>query len=178
MLNGLIRNSFTTLVNGKFKKRVINIDNYKKIEGMLYKYKKIKKEICNLELEVEFVKNNYEGCTGLSYEEKGTPTNKFSSVVENEVVTKERMLKELSKRIELKQLEIEKIDNALSILNDKKKELIRLRYIDGQGRVSWPQIARQMYISESRCYQLKDETINELIPMIFISNYSKTIGKL
>ncbi|EGT5649380.1 hypothetical protein [Clostridium botulinum] len=142
---------------------------YSKLEGILYNYKRIKQEINNIYLEIHYIESNYKESGAISYEEKSSPTNKFNSVVENEVIQKEKIIEKLKKTLESKELIINKIDNALSTLTEKEREIIIIRYIEGQGEVNWPTVANKTYLSESRCYQIKDDTIKNLIPIVFLT---------
>ncbi|MBE1304550.1 RNA polymerase subunit sigma [Clostridium botulinum] len=141
---------------------------YRKLEGILYNYKNIQQEINNIKLEIHYIKNNFKGCGSIGYEERTGPTYKITSQVEDEIINKEKILEKLYKELNYKELLINKINNSLIVLSNKERELIRIRYIEGQGKVSWPIVAEQTYLSESRCYQLKDEIILKLIPIVFI----------
>ncbi|MEN8433943.1 hypothetical protein NX821_001114 [Clostridium septicum] len=66
---------------------------YKKTEAMLYNFNKTKAEIRNIELDLELLKSQYEGVGAIVYEERTGSTNKFNSSVENEVVIREKRIK-------------------------------------------------------------------------------------
>ena len=71
------------------------MDNYRRIEGVLYSYTILKAEIKNIELEIETMINDYRVTGAISYEEKTGPTYKVTSAVENEIVTKKEDRKKL-----------------------------------------------------------------------------------
>ena len=106
----------------------MNEDNlYKKTDGVLFNYKSIKAEIFNLQLDIEELEEERDGMKGISYEEKSSPTHKFNSSVENEVIKREREINRLLKEKRSKERLITKIDNALDTLESEEKEIIRLR---------------------------------------------------
>lgn len=105
-------------------------DNYKKIESMLYNYKKNKVEIKNLKLDLEVLENDYRGIGSICYEERIQSTNAFNSSVENEILKRDEKIIKLRNNIRLKEIEIQKIDNILELLKDKEQYFIRLKYFD------------------------------------------------
>ena len=62
---------------------------------------------------MEIIENDYKGPGGISYDEKGSPTNAFSSTVENEVIKRAEKIQRLKRVIRLKEIEIENIDDAI-----------------------------------------------------------------
>ena len=68
-------------------------DIFRDTEGVLYNYSMLKAEIHNLELEIEELKDEYQGISAISYEEKTGPTNKTSDSVANEVIHKENVIR-------------------------------------------------------------------------------------
>ncbi|MBE6023455.1 MAG: hypothetical protein E7231_09510 [Cellulosilyticum sp.] len=71
-------------------------NNYSIVEGILYNYPKLKVEIDNLKLDLEEAREIV-GIKGASDNEKaGSPTHAFSSVIENEILDRE---KNLEKRV-------------------------------------------------------------------------------
>lgn len=137
---------------------------YKIVEGMLYNYKKIEVEIKNLELDIEELQNDYSGVTGISYEERSAPTNKFNSSVENEVISREKKIRYSKALKRSKEIQIERIDNMLSILPDDEYNLIKLRYFKG---LQFKEIAEMLCKSDIYLITLRKKIINEkLIPLI------------
>lgn len=101
---------------------------YRKIEGMLYNYPSLKAEIKNIDLEIEELENDYVSCGAIGYDEKTQNTNKFSSAVENKLTTKETRIPYLRREKRKKEIQVERIDNMLSILTEKERIIIELRY--------------------------------------------------
>ena len=74
---------------------MIDKNIFRKTEAILYSYPQLEAEIRCLELEINNIKNNYEGCGAIGYEERTQATNKFNSAVENEVINKEKEISAL-----------------------------------------------------------------------------------
>lgn len=140
---------------------MIIIKYYKGVESNLYNYKSMKAEIKNIELELQELENEGEGCGAITYEEKSAPTNKFNSSVENEALRPDQLT---SKRHKLK-VQIEKIDNALETLSDDEMKLIELRYFK---KLQFKVIAELIDRNEVYCVYLKSKIIEKLIPLIYV----------
>jgi len=108
----------------------LNKELFRKTEGALYNYKTLIAEVENLKIAIVEEKKEYKGCSAITYEEKTAPTNKFNSTVENEVITRDKQLSRLNEELEIKQLSIKRIENALDPLVDREKDIIhRKMYI-------------------------------------------------
>lgn len=141
-------------------------DNYRKLEGILYNYKNIIAEIKNIDIEIIDLQQEYTGCGAINYKEKSSPTNKFNSTVENEIVSKEKQMTYLQNMRDGKQRLINQINNAIEALAENERKLIELRYFD---KLHFKEIALRLNINDTYCMQLKSKVINKLIPMIFIT---------
>lgn len=152
---------------------------YKKVEGKLFNYNKIKDDIEIINLEIEKVKNNYTGCGGISYDSERTgKTYSISNTVEQEVIRKEERINYLEYR--KKELEIEKnrIDIAIKNFTLQQKELFEILYCSKKVRVSRREILEKMHISKSTYYQLRRDTVisalNSMYPRVLIDEiYTK-----
>ena len=107
-------------------------NNYSMVEGILYNYPKLKVEIDNLKLDLEEAKEVV-GITGASDNEKaGSPTHAFSSVVENEVLEREKNLNKKIEQIKAdmqrKERQLRRIENALHTLTEQEMLLIDMKY--------------------------------------------------
>ena len=69
-------------------------------EGKLYNYKKIKAEIEKIDIDMQMIKNDYRGCSGVEIKEKTSKTYDIKSVIEIETEEKEKKiaLKEKKRR--------------------------------------------------------------------------------
>lgn len=137
--------------------------HYKRVEAMLYNYNQTKVEIKNLKLEIETLENDYRGAGSITYEEKTGPTNKFNSVVENEIVSREHKIIKLKNTKRLKEIEVEKIDNALTALSDRDKSIVVNRYID---KMQIKRIAIKLNLDQTYLSAIKTDIINRLIGLL------------
>ena len=102
------------------------------VEGILYNYPKLKIEIDNLKIDLEEAQEVV-GIRGTSGNEKaGSSTHAFSSVVENEVLEREKNLEKkinkLTALIQSKERQLRKVENILSTLTEYEMQLIEMRY--------------------------------------------------
>lgn len=137
---------------------------YKKTDGVLFNYKSIKAEISNLELDIEEIKSECEGCKAIGYDEKTGPTNAFNSTVENEVLKKEKILNKLIKEKRSKERLITKIDNALEPLEEIEKKIVELRCFK---RYNWSKVGALLNMDGDYCGKIKRDIINEIAPVIW-----------
>ena len=142
-------------------------NNYRAVEGILYNLPKLKVEIDNLKLDLEEA-TEVIGIRGASGNEKaGSSTNAFSSVVENEVLEREKNLVKridvLTSSIQSKERQLKKIENILSTLTEYEMRLIEMRYFK---RYSVGRICEILEITEDGFNKRKKELIKErLIPL-------------
>lgn len=147
----------------------IVMDLYKKTEGVLYNYNKIKREIKNLIIEIDSIKNSFKGCSSIEYTEKAGATHKVGSVVEDEVLEKERLIHRITSELASKQNLIQKIDNVIEDLEDDKKFILEHKYLCTNKKMTWQQIGIMLNIDASNCCKMRRELINEIADCIWIS---------
>ena len=107
-------------------------NNYSTVEGILYNLPKLKVEIDNLKLDLEEAQEVV-GITGASGNERaGSATYAFSSIVENEVVQRERNMEQrtqaILKEIQKRERQLKKVENVLSTLTEQEMLLIEMKY--------------------------------------------------
>jgi DNA-directed RNA polymerase specialized sigma24 family protein len=130
----------------------------------LQRYKVLKAEIKNIELDIEELHESENiGPGAISYEEKSGPTHKFSSQTENEAVNLADKTIRLEGLKRAKEREIERIDNALSILDDKQREVIELKHVRG---CRWDTVTYKLDRSYSYCKQLENEALLKIEPFL------------
>lgn len=134
------------------------------VEAILYKYNSSKAKIKNLDLEIESIKNEFNGPGSIGYEERTQATNKFNSSVENEVISREIKINQLQRLKRKKEIEVLKIDNALSVLSEREQDIIRLRYFE---KYSNKEIAAKLNLVEEYISKLKKMAINQIIDLFF-----------
>ena len=142
-------------------------NNYRAVEGILYNLPKLRVEIDNLKLDLEEA-NEIMGIRGASGNEKaGSSTNAFGSVVENEVLEREKNLVKridaLTSSIQSKERQLKKIENILSSLTEYEMRLIEMRYFK---RYSVGRICEILEVTEDGFNKRKKRIIKErLIPL-------------
>lgn len=140
---------------------------YCKVEGMLYSVPKLKIEIDNLKIDLEELME-YEGIRGASDNEKaGSPTYAINSSVENEVMNRVEKLSDkeqaIIRKINSKERELKRIENALSILTEGERLLIEFWYFK---RYTVNRICDLLEISDrSFSRRRKNIIIKRLIPI-------------
>ncbi|MCB2308992.1 RNA polymerase subunit sigma [Clostridium estertheticum] len=137
---------------------------YKKTETLLYNYKMIKAEIKNIDLELIELQNEYNGCGAMTFEEKAAPTNKFNSSVENEMIVRiytPEMLDNKKHKLEVK---IQKIDNALEVLDPRSYSIVTMTYFDN---LNYRDISIKLDLTEDYIGDLKREIIGKISGLIY-----------
>lgn len=143
---------------------------YCKVEGMLYAVPKLKVEIDNLKIDLEELMD-YEGIRGHGDNEKaGSPTYLISSSVENEALHRVENLahkeRSIIRKINAKERELKRIENALSLLTEGERLLVEFWYFK---RYTVNRICDLLEITDrSFSRRRKNIIIKRLIP-IFMS---------
>jgi RNA polymerase sigma factor (sigma-70 family) len=136
---------------------------YKKTEALLYEYKTLVAEVKNLAIEIEELEHDYKGCGAISYEEKTGPTNAFNSSVENEMLERRRRLNLLEDLKFKKDNQVKKIDNALESLDERSKDIVKLKYFE---KVSNRNIANRLNVTEIWLCTLIKDAVNQISNLI------------
>lgn len=140
--------------------------SYKKAEWLLYNYKKIKAEIKNIEIEIQDIKNTYIGASAIDTSKDNiSNTNKISSVIENEVLDKERRIERLESIKLKKENQIKKVDNALEILTEEDRKLIELRYFE---RLPNYKVAMIFDMTEEGCSARKRRIVENIKDILIL----------
>ena len=145
-------------------------NNYSMVEGILYNYPKLKVEIDNLKIDLEEAREIV-GIRGASDNEKaGSPTHAFSSVVESEVLDREKNLEKRIKAIEnsilRKERQLKKIENVLGTLTEYELRLIEMRYFK---RYSIGRICEVLELSEDGfSKRRKNIIVKRLMPLFMV----------
>lgn len=139
------------------------MNEFKKVESMLYNYKNTKAEINILKRDLEILENDYKGTSAISYDEKTQLTNAFNSAVENEVIRRAERIQQLRNKIRLKEIEIENIDDALETLNPDDKLFVVERYFNKRSN---KYVASLLNIVEQTACTYKNRIVNLLIPLL------------
>ena len=98
------------------------------------RYKGLKADIKYRELKLEEIEENIIGITAMPTGEKTGPTYKITSQTETQAIKYSEDTSEIRKEIRELKREVEKIENALTVLNDKEREVIETIYIQNKSR--------------------------------------------
>ena len=144
-------------------------DKFKKTEYYLYQYKDIDKLNQINDIRIKKLRNEISLGGGDMFGEKSSPTNKFNSAVENDVIYREKNIQpEIDKLMREKEnriIEKELIDNALDLLEEEEKKLVELRYFSKPTR-SWDSIALELNQSKDNCIKIRRKVIERLADYI------------
>lgn len=139
------------------------------MEKTLYDYRKLDTAINNIDIDIEHMKNDIT-LKAVTYEDKGSPTNAFSSSVENEVIRRSIYMEREIARLKIlkadKMALRTKIYNALKDLKESEYKLVELRYLS-KYKKSWIEIGMELNFNKDYCQQLRNNIINSLIESIF-----------
>ena len=140
-------------------------DRFKKTEYYLYKYKDIDKLNKLADIKIKRLLNEVSIGGGDMFGEKSSPTNKFSSSVENEVIKRsetiqveiDKLKREKEERILMKEL----IATSLTLLEDEERYLVELRYFS-KPTIAWASIATELNQSTDNCIKIRRKAIEKL----------------
>lgn len=102
------------------------VDNIKDIKNRLYNYSNLVAEKEELQLRLKELKENI-GPKGIDYSGQGHGSG-ISRTTENEALKIAEAKEKLHSFIRSKGIEVARIENAISILNEKELEFIELKY--------------------------------------------------
>ena len=104
------------------------------IKNKIKRYKELKADIKYREHKLEEIEENIIGITAMPSGEKTGATYKVTSQTEIQAIKYAEDTTEIRREIRELKREVQKIENAMSILNDKEKEIIQAIYIDNKSR--------------------------------------------
>lgn len=139
--------------------------SYKKAEWLLYNYKKLKAEIKNIDIEIEDIKNTYVGVSAIDPSQEPIKSNKITSMVENEVLNKEKRIEYLEQLKTTKENQIKKVDNALEVLTKEDRKLIELRYFE---RLPNYKVAMIFDMTEEGCSARKRRIVENIKDILIL----------
>lgn len=140
------------------------MNEYKRVERMLYNYKMLQISIKNMEEEIKFIEGET-GVGGIDYGEPATSkTNKNSSITESTALGKLEEKEYLEQQIERHKRDLEKIDRTMKGLTDTQQKVIEHKYIHGK---QWWEVAGVVCYSERWCKEIRTQAINKLVVGIY-----------
>lgn len=144
-------------------------DKFKMTEEILRNHKEDKSYLEMWKRNLEIVKNDVEGVRAVDYSaDKLSPTHKFNSNVENEVVKKSKTYDLCKQRISEYADKVFTVENALTILTAREKIIIERRYFDRAKNID---IALELNLTEEYVCDLKRGIVQRLADIIFLGKY-------
>ena len=144
-------------------------DRFKKTEYYLYKYKDIDKLNQLADIKIKKLLNDVSIGGGDMFGEKSSPTNKFSSSVEDEVIKRSETIQveidKLKREKEERNLEKELISTSLTLLEEEERHLVELRYFSKPTK-AWTSIADELNQSTDNCIKIRRKVIEKLADYI------------
>lgn len=146
----------------------MNKKRIKELEEILIKYKTIDLKLENIEDRMNVLMEDIK-IVGVSYEQKGSPTNSFSSNVENEVIRRaEQNSEELANLAKVKNellLFRNVVYRALSTLTQNELDIITMRYLHKEKK-SWVEIGMTLGFEKDYCCKKRKSILTKLEPML------------
>lgn len=140
---------------------------FKKTEAILYDYNNLSLKIDLLKAEIKDIEELYKGCGAIGYEERTQSTNKFSSMVESEVLEKEKNLKMLRNILKTNVTLKRRIDIGIKMLNNEESILLRMKYFSCK-KYRWIDIANKISYNKDYCRkEIRNNVINKISPFIY-----------
>lgn len=147
---------------------MITKERIKELEQILNKYKTIDLKLENIEDRMNVLVEDIK-MVGVSYEQKGSPTNAFNSNVENEVIRRaEQNSEKLASLIKVKnELFLFKnvVYRALSTLEKTELDIITMRYLH-KDKKSWVEIGMTLGFEKDYCCKKRNSILTKLEPML------------
>ncbi|EQK42754.1 putative sigma factor [[Clostridium] bifermentans ATCC 638] len=139
---------------------------FKKVEGKLHNYKYLEMQINNIELDIKKEKMEYRGCGAISYDERTGVTYNISRTVENEVIAKEKRISKLMQNKLEKEIEKQKIENALSCLDANETNFFELFY-NSKSKNNMKYISMKLHMDRSHCYTVRERLVYKIMGMLY-----------
>ncbi|TAN69165.1 hypothetical protein WS9_003860 [Paraclostridium sordellii 8483] len=139
---------------------------FEKVEKRLHKYKYLDVQIKNLELDIEQIKSDYRGCGAITYDEKTGVTYNINRSVENEIIAKEKKIAKLTKIKIEKEIEKQKIENALTCLDIIETDFFNLFY-NSRSKNNMQTISTKMHMDRSYLYTFKENIVYKIMGMLY-----------
>lgn len=123
------------------------------------KYKELKADIIDIDIKIQELEEDMLGITGAGLEERTGKTYKITSSVENQA-DKHMEKKENLERIKrIRQRQIAKIDNALTVLNEEEFDIITSIHIKG---VKWWRLEQEYHKSYRALKYMEEDAIKKM----------------
>lgn len=123
------------------------------------KYRELKADIVDIDIKIKELEDDMLGISAASQEERTGQTYKISRSVENQaekhMEKKEELIKIKNKKIR----QIEKIDNAMSVLDEVEKEIIDTVLINNYR---YSKMQEKLHLSYPRIKQIESDALKKM----------------
>ena len=145
-------------------------DERKTVINKLKEYSNMDLMIRGIDLEINRIKNDVSLGGGDMFAEKSSPTNKFNSSVENDVIHREAIdIDGIIEKLENKKRYLisrkEYIKDVLNSLSDLQRNIIDLYYLC-KNKVTWVYVSMQLGYDEYYCRKVGSKTLEQLSILI------------
>lgn len=123
------------------------------------KYKELKADIRDIEIRIQELEEEMLGISGQGMEERTGKTYKITSSVEQQAEKFMEKKEELLKIKLMKEREIKRIDNAMTVLLDEEREIIQEAHIE--HKKYW-RLEEKLNLTYSRIKQIEKEAIEKM----------------
>ena len=131
----------------------------KEVREKLKKYKELKADIVDIDIKIAETEEEYIGITASPQGERTSPTYKITSSVENQAEKHQEAVEKLLHIKFIKENQIKRIDNALSILDDIHRYVIEEAVIKG---IRYYNIECELHLGYRRVKQLEEEALRDM----------------
>lgn len=138
------------------KTEVITIN---KTIAKIRRYKELKADIIDIDIKLQELEDEMLGITGQGTEERTGKTYKITSTVEQQADKYMEKKEDLIRKRSIKEREVKRIENAISVLTEEEREVIELAHI--QLKKYW-KIENQLHKSYSRLKQIENEAAEKM----------------
>lgn len=138
---------------------------YIEVEGMFYHYEQTKKEIKYIDEEIEFLKQDRNGCGTIQYNEKVQTSANIESSIEKELEANKNKIGILEEEKYKKVKDIKRIERAIENFNEEEEVMFKIRYI--LKIKDWSIYAEKMNVGKEKYYEIKDKMIAKSIRIMF-----------
>lgn len=130
-----------------------------KIISRIEKYKEILADIGAIDIRVQELEDEILGTSGHDYKERTGKTYKFTSSVETQAEILMKKKEELYSEQAAKKRELKRIDNAMIILTDEEKEIIKTIHIEHK---KYYVVQEKLMLSYQRIKQLEKQAAQKM----------------
>ena len=131
----------------------------KEVREKVKKYKELKADIVDIDIKIAETEEEYIGITACPQGERTSQTYKITSSEENQAEKHQEAVEKLLHIKFIKENQIKRIDNALSILDDIHRYVIEEAIIKG---TRYYNIECELHLGYRRVKQLEEEALRDM----------------